>query len=245
MLEIPLVPLHCMSPPSLFILSPPPSLFILSPPPYLFIPFPPLYLFVLTLPPFHFVLSPPPSLPSVPLRSLFILPFRSVSSSLSPPLCSVSPYLSSLHLCSVSSSLSPSLPLPSSFCLSFCLLLLPFSHPPSSFCLCYFSHPPQTVQVILDGLANVLKMAGPDAEYIATAIEESGGVDKIEKLQNHRNTDIYKLAYSIVDKYFTPEVGVRLFHGRGDSWRKKDRPVAWVCNPTARQCSVSCHSLCE
>jgi len=59
--------------------------------------------------------------------------------------------------------------------------------------------------VILDGLANVLKMAGPDAEFIATAIEEAGGLDKIEKLQHHRNEDIYKLAYTIIDKYFTLE----------------------------------------
>ncbi len=55
-------------------------------------------------------------------------------------------------------------------------------------------------------MANILKMAGPDAEYIATAIEEAGGLDKIEKLQNHKNMDVYKLAYSIIDKYFTSEV---------------------------------------
>ena len=60
--------------------------------------------------------------------------------------------------------------------------------------------------MILDGLANILKMAGPDAEYIATSIEEAGGLDKIEKLQQHKNEDIYKLAYSIIDKYFTSEV---------------------------------------
>ena len=67
--------------------------------------------------------------------------------------------------------------------------------------------------MILDGLANVLKMAGPDAEYIATAIEEAGGLDKIEKLQHHRNEDIYKLAYTIIDKYFTSEVSsVALSH---------------------------------
>lgn len=49
-------------------------------------------------------------------------------------------------------------------------------------------------------------MAGPDVEFIATAIEEAGGLDKIEKLQSHKNQDIYKLAYSIIDKYFTSEV---------------------------------------
>lgn len=77
------------------------------------------------------------------------------------------------------------------------------------------------VQVILDGLANMLKMAGPDAEFITTAIEEAGGLDKIEKLQQHNNEDIYKLAYKIIDKYFTgdelddssvvPEAGAQSF----------------------------------
>ena len=62
------------------------------------------------------------------------------------------------------------------------------------------------MQVVLDGLANVLKMAGPDAEFIATQIEEAGGVEKIEKLQQHKNQDIYRLAYKIIDKYFTAEV---------------------------------------
>ena len=81
----------------------------------------------------------------------------------------------------------------------------PFPSPPHPLPLPSPSHP-QTIQVILDGLANVLKMAGPDAEYVATAIEEAGGLDKIEKLQQHRNEDIYKLAYSIIDKYFTSEV---------------------------------------
>lgn len=52
----------------------------------------------------------------------------------------------------------------------------------------------------------MLKMAGPDAEFIATAIEEAGGLDKIEKLQHHKNEDVYKLAYTIIDKYFTSDV---------------------------------------
>ena len=69
----------------------------------------------------------------------------------------------------------------------------------------------QTVQVILDGLANILKMAGPEVEVIATMIEESGGLDKIEKLQHHKNKDIYKLAYKIIDKYFPAEVGLLAF----------------------------------
>lgn len=60
--------------------------------------------------------------------------------------------------------------------------------------------------MLLDGLANMLKMAGPDVEVIATAIEEAGGLSKIEALQHHKNVDVYKLAYSIIDKYFNAEV---------------------------------------
>ena len=60
--------------------------------------------------------------------------------------------------------------------------------------------------MILDGLANILKMAGPAVEVITTQIEEAGGLEKIELLQHHKNQDIYALAYRIIDKYFTPEV---------------------------------------
>lgn len=66
---------------------------------------------------------------------------------------------------------------------------------------------PQVVQVVLDGLNNMLKIAGPppQVEHIATMIEECGGVDKIEQLQNHENIEIYKLAYEIIEQYFSEE----------------------------------------
>lgn len=63
----------------------------------------------------------------------------------------------------------------------------------------------QVIQVILDGLSNILKMAGPNVSQIAFAIEEAGGLDKIEALQQHENGDIYKMAYCIVDNYFSNE----------------------------------------
>lgn len=63
----------------------------------------------------------------------------------------------------------------------------------------------QVVQVVLDGLSNILKMAEDQAETIANLIEECGGLEKIEQLQNHENEDIYKLAYEIIDQFFSSD----------------------------------------
>ncbi|XP_062566367.1 importin subunit alpha-4-like [Saccostrea cucullata] len=63
----------------------------------------------------------------------------------------------------------------------------------------------QVVNVVLDGINNILKMAGDDVDRICTMIEECGGLDKIEALQNHENEDIYKLAYEIIDHYFSDD----------------------------------------
>lgn len=92
----------------------------------------------------------------------------------------------------------------------------------------------QVVQVVLDGLKNILIMAGDEASTIAEIIEECGGLsfwslginylnngwrkkyifqcvcvyvfsglEKIENLQQHENEDIYKLAFEIIDLYFS------------------------------------------
>uniref|UniRef100_H3CQJ2 Importin subunit alpha n=1 Tax=Tetraodon nigroviridis TaxID=99883 RepID=H3CQJ2_TETNG len=63
----------------------------------------------------------------------------------------------------------------------------------------------QVVQVVLDGLSNILKMADDEAEMIANLIEDCGGLEKVELLQNHENEDIYKLAYEIIDQYFSSD----------------------------------------
>lgn len=49
-------------------------------------------------------------------------------------------------------------------------------------------------------------MAGPHVVQIANMIEECDGMQKIEELQNHENVDIYKLAYDIIEQFFSDEV---------------------------------------
>ncbi|KAJ2358464.1 Importin subunit alpha-1, partial [Coemansia sp. RSA 2618] len=67
-------------------------------------------------------------------------------------------------------------------------------------------------QVALDGLENILKVGEADKDQSANQInqyalyiEEAGGMDKIHNLQLHDNIEIYKKAYSIIDKYFSEE----------------------------------------
>jgi hypothetical protein len=56
---------------------------------------------------------------------------------------------------------------------------------------------------VFEGVNNILKMAGDTNETVATMIEECGGLDKIEMLQNHDNEEIYKLAYDIIEQFFS------------------------------------------
>lgn len=70
----------------------------------------------------------------------------------------------------------------------------------------------QVIQVVMDGIHNMLKMATEpgSVDALASLIEECGGLDKIEALQNHENPEIYKLAYEIIEQYFNDEVWVDL-----------------------------------
>ena len=68
--------------------------------------------------------------------------------------------------------------------------------------------------VVLDGISNILKMASnnyDDLASITAQIEECNGLDLIEHLQSHRNEEIYKLAFDIIDKYFSEEASIFLF----------------------------------
>lgn len=76
------------------------------------------------------------------------------------------------------------------------------------FCQLLTTDDPQILVVVLDGISNILKMASSnydDLMSITSQIEECNGLDKIEELQSHRNEEIYKLAFEIIDKYFSEE----------------------------------------
>lgn len=78
---------------------------------------------------------------------------------------------------------------------------------------------PQVINVILDGLNNMLKMAGPDAATVANLIEECDGTSKIDDLQNHENIDIYKMAYDIIRLYFSDETSPSMDQPTSENWQ--------------------------
>ena len=68
------------------------------------------------------------------------------------------------------------------------------------------------INVALEGLENILKIGEEDKNSNGTGtntyalfVEEAGGMDVISDLQTHENTDIYKKAYSIIDRFFGEE----------------------------------------
>ncbi|KAG0747182.1 hypothetical protein G6F57_002999 [Rhizopus arrhizus] len=68
------------------------------------------------------------------------------------------------------------------------------------------------VQVALDGLENILKIGElerpNDPEGLnryAVFVEECGAMEIIHQLQRHENVEIYKKAYTLIDKYFSEE----------------------------------------
>ncbi|GFY62092.1 importin subunit alpha-4 [Trichonephila inaurata madagascariensis] len=68
---------------------------------------------------------------------------------------------------------------------------------------------PKTLQVVLDSIANILSAAAKvgATESVCCFIEQWGGLDKIENLQHHENSDVYKIAFAIIDTYFSGEDG--------------------------------------
>ena len=64
----------------------------------------------------------------------------------------------------------------------------------------------QVAYALQQGVLQPFCNSEEDIELLTTQIEECGGLDKIETLQNHPNEEIYKLAFDIIDRYFADEV---------------------------------------
>lgn len=75
------------------------------------------------------------------------------------------------------------------------------------FCELLSSKDPKLIKVLLDGLCNILLVAEKvgQLDQAKLYIEEVGGLNKIEELQEHENEEVYKLAYHMVEKFFSED----------------------------------------
>lgn len=65
------------------------------------------------------------------------------------------------------------------------------------------------IKIVLSGIENMFKLldnGNSGIENLCLLIEEVGGLDRLESLQNHEIEDIYKKAFSLIDTYFSSDL---------------------------------------
>jgi importin subunit alpha-2 len=74
-------------------------------------------------------------------------------------------------------------------------------------CECLKSKDTRMICLVLDAMCNILVAADKSGqlEPATIAVEECGGLDKIEQLQNHENEDVYRKALSVIEKFFAED----------------------------------------
>lgn len=91
---------------------------------------------------------------------------------------------------------------------------------------------PRIVEVVLDGLENILMVGQHDQEASGGAnmyagyLEDCGGLEKLEYLQQHPSRDIYEKVYRIIDDHFSQIDGEAAEIGENGRFAFGAEPVA-------------------
>jgi len=98
--------------------------------------------------------------------------------------------------------------------------LFPYGALPN-ICILLKARDVRTLLLVIDNVGLMLTLAAKmgQLEQATLIVEECGGLDQIEQLQNHENEEVYQKALQLVEKYFTEsdeENGVDV-NGGGDT----------------------------